>query len=137
MNKGMGGRDAHVCIHVRWLQEASPDLQAWLLSQNFSPVFSCPRSTTYKKCGYKIPLAKSQFGVSQFFFLGKMVLALNCKKILSQLRARQTSGNLGPTAGIPRASHKEFFYLEVNADWNKSLKASVSETPGLLSSYLG
>lgn len=42
----------------------------WFLSQNSFPVFSYPGSTTYKKCDYKIPLAKSQFRVSQFL-LGK------------------------------------------------------------------
>lgn len=105
--------------------------------RTFLQYFLVPGAPLIRNVATKSHWQKASLECHNFFFLGKMVLALNCKKILSQLRARQTSGNLGPTAGIPRASHKEFFYLEVNADWNKSLKASVSETPGLLSSYLG
>lgn len=63
-----------VCVYIRImieLLEGKPQIcRLWFFSQNSFPVFSYPWNTTYKKCDYKVPLARSQFGVSQFL-LGK------------------------------------------------------------------
>lgn len=55
---------------MKLLDEKAQICRLWFFSQNSFPVFSYPWNTTYKKCDYKVPLARSQFGVSQFL-LGK------------------------------------------------------------------
>lgn len=78
-----------VCVYIHTmipLLTGKPQMcRLWFLSQDSFPGFSYPCNTTYKKCDYEAPVARSQCGVSQFF-ARKTALALNLKR-MSSLRA--------------------------------------------------